>query len=268
MSKALLDTTILTNILLKPQAEGRVARIAVKRFSETLLPQYAIKEFKAGPLRAYIWFHNKIVSCNSWSDAVAAIPLLFMQRNLMNTAMQAMTQFQSSISNRLPSDFAQRYPGQSLGQIMTDEGALWLKTTVFVAWSQRNKIASRVVSSLSCYAERDLKIENSGQIDASPMICGVKDCCLRYQFTSAPMETKKLLDACDHLPLKTETDRRKRVLKDLVRVPDRELAEKSCRALGDAVFALQCPKDAIILTTNIVDHQPLARAVGVDAIAP
>jgi len=98
MTKAVLDTTILTNILLKPQAEGKVARQALRNYGQTLLPQYAVKEFKAGPLRNYIWLYNKVLSCDSWIDAVATIPLLFRQANKMQTAMQAMVQFQSSIT--------------------------------------------------------------------------------------------------------------------------------------------------------------------------
>ena len=268
MRKAFLDTTILVDILLKTDSAGKIAKNAVNGFDETLLPQYAIKEFKRGPLRAYVWFHNKILSCGSWVDAIATIPLLFMQRNLMSTAMQSLVQFQSSISKHLPADFAQKYPGQTIDDVMREEGILWLKTRILLAWSKRSKVASKVVCPLSCYSEADPTIENSGQINLKPVNCDASDCCLRLQFVGSPQETASLLKACDQLPSKAETEKRRKILKDLNRLPNRPLNESGCRSLGDAVFALQCPKDAVILTTNTVDHGPLARALGVDAIAP
>jgi hypothetical protein len=43
---------------------------------------------------------------------------------------------------------------------------------------------------------------------------------------------------------------------------------KDCRRLGDAFFALYAPPDAVILTTNIKDHAPLAEALGKQARIP
>jgi hypothetical protein len=43
---------------------------------------------------------------------------------------------------------------------------------------------------------------------------------------------------------------------------------KDCRKLGDAFFALCAPQDAVILTTNLKDHAPLANAMGKGAKAP
>jgi len=152
--------------------------------------------------------------------------------------------------------------------MMTDEAALWLKARIFMAWSRRHKVASQMIGPLSCYSEIDPKIEKSGKIDDVPVVCGADDCCLRLEFTSEPVKTAALLKACDSLPAKAETERRRRALKGLDRVPGRALSEKDCRALGDAVFVLQCPTDAVVLTTNIADHKPLALAVGVDAVPP
>jgi hypothetical protein len=102
----------------------------------------------------------------------------------------------------------------------------------------------------------------------SPTYCGVDDCCLRQQFVRAPKTVEALLNACDKLPTKLETQKRRKALRQLYRTPGRVLDEEQCIALGDAVFAFQCPKDAVILTTNIKDHGPLAAAVGVSAVKP
>jgi len=56
--------------------------------------------------------------------------------------------------------------------------------------------------------------------------------------------------------------------KQLINTPKILLDRDQCRWLGDAVFAFFCPEDAVILTTNIGDHQRLAKAVGKRAEKP
>jgi hypothetical protein len=41
-----------------------------------------------------------------------------------------------------------------------------------------------------------------------------------------------------------------------------------CRSLGDAIFAFFAPDDCIIVTTNLKDHEPLARALNKSATRP
>ena len=266
-TKALVDTTVLTDALLKPTNEGETSRRALKRYEETILPQYALKEFKLGPLRGYIWFHTKVMDCG-WQDAVRAIPRLFRQYNKMSTAQRALADFNSSISRRLTSQLAEKYPGQTYGDVQDAEGALWLKTRIVRAWRSRRTLTTRVVAPLSCYTEREPKLMSNGRFDDKPVLCGVDDCCLRKTFTSNRAELEQLVGACKNLPPKPETDKRRRALKELLRQPTRQLSERDCRSLGDAVFAVQCPKDAVILTTNIKDHQPIATALGVAAVSP
>lgn len=267
-SKALIETTVLTNALLKPTSEGKVARAAIAKISETQLPLYAIKEFKAGPLRGYVWFYNKVVSSSSWEDAICAIPLIWRHHNKMSTALKALTDFESSISKRMPADLAMQYPGQTEGEIRRAEAAIWLRTLIFRAWRNRRKLTTRVVAPLSCYPETDPELKRNGQIDDTPVVCGVEDCCLRPLFVRDLTKLDELLTACEQCPEKPETQKRRKALRRLYRFPTRDLNESDCRALGDAVFVIQCPKDAVVLTTNIADHHPLAHAIGVSALSP
>lgn len=267
-TKAFLDTTILTDALLKQNEQGRCARAAVSRYDNTELPTYAIKEFKAGPLRNYVWFYNKVVSLSSWEDAVATIPSVRRQFNKMSTALQALADFESSISKALPSDFASKHPGCTIGEVKKKEAEVWLKTKIFCAWMQRRHLTTRVVEPLTCYEEQDPIINKHRLIIDKPVQCQIDDCCLRAQFTKKSALTAELFKACDSLPAKPETTKRRQILRQLVRHPERPLDDKDCRNLGDAVFALQCPADAVILTTNLPDHSVLAAAAGVSAEPP
>jgi len=61
---------------------------------------------------------------------------------------------------------------------------------------------------------------------------------------------------------RNEDVRRRAALHALKNTPRRQFDNKMCRKLGDAYFALNCPGDATILTSNAKDHAPLAGALG------
>lgn len=267
-NKAVIDTTVFANALLKQTEDGRQARAAIAAIRETQLPVYAIKEFKAGPLRAYVWLHNRTVVANEWADAVRAIHSVWRQKNLQSTALEALADFQSSISRRLTSELAAKYPNLNVGDALRSEAMIWLKTVIYRAWRARRKTATRIIGPLKCYREAELKQSLNGTIDNFPTKCGVSDCCLREEMLKRPDLIQALLDACDQLPDKAETSKRRQVLRQLRRTPNRLLTESQCRALGDAVFAFQAPNDATILTTNVADHGPLAAAIGLSVVTP
>jgi predicted nucleic acid-binding protein len=268
--KAFVDTSVLVDALLKQTTQGDEARASLKRYSETHLPVYAIKELKAGALRNYVWFHNKIATTNRWEDAVDAIRRVGAtpKRYLLSTALQALTDFESSLGKRLLEELAQKYPGATESEMKRAEAQIWLKTAIMRAWRRRRKMTTKIVSDLSCYTETDLNLKLNGTIDDHPVRCGVPDCCLRNEFVARPNDVENLVSACSSLPDKSETMKRRSALRQLHRTPKRILSEDQCRALGDAVFAFHCPTDAEILTTNVNDHGPLAEALGKTVATP
>jgi len=74
MSNAYIETTILADILLKPGSKKQAkAKAALARYDSTLLPVYSIKEWKAGILDRYAYFHDKLVETGSVSNTLDAI---------------------------------------------------------------------------------------------------------------------------------------------------------------------------------------------------
>jgi hypothetical protein len=265
--KTVVDTTVFTDVLLKADAQRTKGELALKNSSETLLPEYALKEFKGGPLHYYVWYHNKIVEASSWPEAISVIRNnIGMRRNLPATALQAVGDFLGSIGKELPADIGTRYPGMTLETAQLTELRTWLKQRIARAWRKRRKVTTAVISPLSCYVEKDIETTSSGQLDDAPLKCGVLDCCLRERYRRRLAEIQKLEDACTGT--KQEIVRRRQALNRLRRHPTRAYEERHCRALGDAVFALDCPSGGEILTTNVVDHAPLADALNISVRTP
>jgi hypothetical protein len=80
MKVAFVDTTVLTDILLKTDWQRERSVKALRSFRRTELPVYAIKEFKAGPLGHFVWLHNKLQTTKCVSATMMAVAKLMPYR--------------------------------------------------------------------------------------------------------------------------------------------------------------------------------------------
>ena len=154
-SKAYVDTSVLTDALLKQDAKGSAARTALKRYSETFLPVYAIKEFRAGPLDYWIWLHNKLAQTKSVASTLRFLnQVIGFQVNRPKTAIEALA------------TFMERFGGTRL----TDSEAadfyrLHAFRIIMSAWKKRRTLTTKVVDELTCYVEADPKFVKGKRSD-------------------------------------------------------------------------------------------------------
>lgn len=267
--KAFVETTIIANALLKPGNRiGKAALAALKNFDETLLPVYAIKEWKAGILKNYAYFHEKLVQTKSLSrtiQIIARLPEPY-QRYRKGSSLEALAEAvqlgarrgssKSSASAVDDKELADRYR-LAIAGLMTR------------SWNKRRTITTETVQELDCYTETAPVLSADGVFNLNPLSCEPEtECSLAAELRSRPELLKKMADAIPASSVRTEDVRRRQVLRDLARSKHFELTAERCRWLGDAVFAFFAPSDCVILTTNIKDHAPLAAALGKIAETP
>jgi hypothetical protein len=266
MSKAFIDTTVLFDALIKTGEKGKTAKAALKRYDETEVPVYAFKELKAGPLANFVWFHNKLVLTKSYQRALEVLQRTSLgpKKYTVATALEALAEGARANRNLTSADLVARYGDKArLDSINCDLWRFAIRTAIEKAWKRRRKLTTRVAVPLSCYREAD-PFEENGVIKLEPTSCVVNpECCLAAEMKARPSDLRKLIDAIDKEPEKPENKRRRKVLKEMSRIPKRYIVtNKECRDLGDAIFALFAPNDSVILTTNVRDHKPLAEALG------
>lgn len=264
MSDAYIETTILTDILLKPKSpKQQRAKKAFDRFEKTLLPVYSIKELKAGPLDYFGWLHDKLVLTQSWADtaqAIASLPRGYRQ----STATEAVAAAAKVLKSQ-----PQKYGMIGNDRDLADRYRLALVSIIQRGWRKRRKITTEVVDDLPCYTEAEPHVGKDGLLDLTPQKCDPEqECCLGPRLKSQPELLEALRDAIPENSSRLEDQKRRKALKRLVKHPGEKLDRETCRDLGDAVFAFFCPKDAVILTTNLRDHQPLAASLGKKAEKP
>lgn len=271
MSRAYVETTVLADALLKPGPRANAAKNALRRFDESLLPVYSIKEFKAGALTKYAWLHGKLVTTGSWEKTLTQLRNSSMspfRGRWVSTALEALEAAAHQNRNVKFGDLVSKH-----GKLATDDAVrceryrLSLRRIIMRAWKKRRQTTSSVVDELSCYPEGDV-IEERGLIELGEVDCCPKDeCCLAAELRRHPEIVKKMKAAIALQPPKDENVKRVQALRSLTR-SGQKLTPKRCRHLGDAIFAYFCPPDAVVLTTNIADLRPLAEALGKKAEAP
>jgi hypothetical protein len=251
--------------LLKRNSEaGKDASALLREFDETALPVYAIKEFHGGPLKNFIWFYNKLAVTNSYAASLRALQRMAMtpRRYTVSTALEALTSVVWENKPTLAQLTKAHGDRASLDSVLADSFKVALKVRIMQGWRRRRSVTTHVVEELSCYKESDLNENDGGVIVIEAKKCEyLRECSLAPRLRLIPSQIALLRDVVSMQGQKPENVRRLRVLRHFVRTPKRDMDEQMCRDLGDAYFALFGPKDAVILSTNVKDLEPLAASL-------
>jgi hypothetical protein len=264
MSNAYVETTVLTDLLLKPNTKKQKrAKDALRKYRTVLLPVYAIKECKAGPMNTYAWVHDKLQTTKSISatqNAISEITSYYKHRTASSAIAAASTVAKGQ----------RRLVGLGNNdRDIADSYRLALESLVIRSWHKFRKLATQVVGDLDCYTEVQPRVGKDGLLDLEPLVCEKdRECCLAPELKADRKALEALRDAIPESSGRPEDQRRRKALKQLIKHPHERLDPDLCRALGDAVFAFFCPQDAVILTTNLRDHAPLAKALRKQAQSP
>ena len=173
MSKAFIDTTVLTDALIKSAEIRKSAIEALKKFNVTELPVFAIKEFKAGPLKNFAWMHNKLAILGSFEKAIDALQRMSRtpRRYTTSTAIEALREAAGSISRQTPGTLVAKYGADaSMDKVQCDEFRLAINVAIRKPWKKRRDITTDVVLPLPCYREV-APYERRGLIELEPNKC-------------------------------------------------------------------------------------------------
>lgn len=268
--KAYLETTILADSLIKIGPDAEEAKAAVRQYSISLLPVYAIKEFKAGALGYVSYLHSKLLESKSYAATLSALARVVQQPYRVATCLRLLGDLHSKIvSSPQKATLKAKYGSLAeADKIIFDSLVLETKMLVMKAWLRCDSIATEIVDDLSCYKRIAPKIRKNGRYNLDPTTCKTNDCCMAKNLKARKIELTRLVSVIKRLPPKRENGPRQAVLHNLAVRGNYKLKNKDCMSLGDAVFALYCPADADILTTNLSDLRPLAEALGKSAVSP
>jgi hypothetical protein len=269
MRTAILDTTILTDLLLKHATRGKVIRDCLSEFDEILIPGYAVKELVAGPLTYFTWLHNRVATAQSlqevfdWIHRVSRTP----RRYATSTVIEALREAASRAEEIHAAGVAGTYGNSaSLDLVVRDQLRLSLRGMIRGAWARLRGYAQSVVDAPSCYRIGDLT-EEGDLLTIDGTRCSDNDCRL-WPIVEPKASVAGLRAAVTGTPTSRERERRLAVLTRLETDPRAPVNEQECRALGDVMIALSGPAEAVVVTSNERDFAPLCRALDKELVNP
>jgi hypothetical protein len=154
MNDAYVETTVLTDLLLKPRtAKHDRAKAALSRYAKSLLPVYSIKEWKAGPLKYFAYLHDKLTLTRSLERTFAAIAALPRAGYLRATSIEAFTSA-ATMSKDLAQEEILLTDGEELDRLMADRYRLALADLIIRSWRKRRKLPRKSSKSSTAIPKR------------------------------------------------------------------------------------------------------------------
>jgi hypothetical protein len=255
-----LDTTLLVEALLKTTSRRRRARSTIRQFKRSTLPVYAVKEFKAGALANYVWLHNHLAETRSLAKTYSVLTRNMRRPGRVSTSLEALEAASAAI---LGSDLATAQTSTETDRLTAETLMLEIRRLILKAWADRRKICTETAQELACFVEdAPYYDDETGMIFLPNTKCPKDHDC---SYAPGLRVRKKELDILLQVikgSTRAEDNRRRAALHTLKNTPKRIFDDSNCRSLGDAYFALHCPQDATILTSNVKDHKPLAESLG------
>lgn len=272
MSHGFVETTVLTDFLLKRDGSEKAAANSFKRFSQVSVPQYAWKEFKRGPLANFLWAYNKLSETGSFTASLAALQRMSRspKRYLTSTAIQAFhSAFVSFFDSATLHSLGKQYGAKAdLDALHADFLRFEIKAAIVKSWGRRHAILGGPVHILECYPDAEIR-ETTARIEIEPRDCPRSaSCCLKTELRTRARDVAAVRASLRSIPRRKEITSRSDVLRHIEKHKSASMTYKDCRHFGDAYFVLFCPTGATILTTNQRDIEPMAKALGIQLERP
>lgn len=270
MSGSYLDTTIVVNISDPISPEKKTNVDCVNKYQPSSVPYYALRELLNGPLRYLCAAHNALLAADNPGMAYASISRMYHQKpRAKASSTQAIMDSLQQIWENDPSLPAGQMKEECIDNLLIRINRIWRN-----AQSIKN---TDLVDSLACFNHGEITRGSANEANGpngSHNCLESKRCSAAEYLFDKQLELDKLIQELhptqlgETLSKKQENVSRRSALKELKNKGPKDFNKSKCPALGDAYFAIMCPPDKAVMTTNIVDHQLLCQALGKSVIKP
>lgn len=270
MAGSFLDTTIVVHMSEGIEPDKSLGEVHVKSNQPAEMPYYALQELLTGRIRYICEAHNIIKAADNPGEAILAL-----QKRSPAEGRKRETRVQ--ICAEVLKEVFEANPAGRRDDLMREMlQALAMKAAQ--SWRKARHLKSvDVVQPLACFNDGQISFGPAGELIGpnSSFNCKSNERCAAAAYIyDNQSNLAKMIEVLhpNKLPPglanKTETSQRRRALKELQTHGPTKFNKKLCRCIGDAYFAAMCPPGAEVVTTNLVDHEPLCAALGKKATKP
>jgi len=264
-----LETTAMVDLIFKDKTARNRVQSVLSSYQTTYTSQYVRMEIKRGVLQYYVALYNKSIECKNLTEVIEYIQTISYtpQRNRLGALFGALTMSYERIARRSVG------VGAPANQITTIQKKLFegiLRAKIKQFWASFAKQVNVVLDPAECYKHKyTLKppvMTPEGRFDNALENCdkyksGI--CRVRQLLNGNQAGVAAIIKTLNALPdPDAETQKRRRALKEVMRLKNRDVPRRECWHSGDAVIALESPAGAEIVTHNCKHFTPLCQALG------
>jgi hypothetical protein len=270
LAGSFLDTTIVIHISETSEPDKSKGEAVVAKNQPAEVPYYALRELLTGRVRSLCETHNRVKAAQNVAEALLGVANVWsIEGRKKDARIQAFAESMRVAFMQNPQG-----PREDLKREILQD--LAIRTTRL--WKNARKAKGvDTVQPLSCFNDGKLGFGVAGELRGpnNSFNCAKSERCAAAAYIYDDRVTLSKMIAALHpnklgAPLadKHENKQRRKALKELDSRGPVDFPKTSCRALGDAYFAAMCPPGSVVVTSNLVDHEPLCTALGKTAIIP
>jgi len=265
---AFLETTAIADLLFKDKGtSGRILEI-LSKYKVKYSSQYVRMEIKRGVLRHFVYLHNKAVECKKLSEVHACISTLSStpQKNKLSTVLKAIEDFYANFEQR---ELRKLPVNSKPTEFQKSMLAAFLRTRIRRFWTAFEKQVDIIVDDTECY--KRLHVLKPPTFDGKvfdntfsncdkfkPGICRLRDFCNDNENGLVDVHTNLSKTQKPDV----ETEKRLRAIKEVLRVKKRDILQRECWRMSDALMVLEAPANSEIINGNCKHYDALCNAVG------
>ena len=264
---AFLDTTAVVDLLFKDSTTKLNLTTLLEPYDVKYSSQYVRMEIKRGVLRHFVYLHNKAVECESFAEVQASIHALSssLQRNKLGTILEALKGFWSKFESVQLTDIGPHKPADFAKSML----AAYLRVRIKRFWKAFERLVDVVLDGPECYKNFyqlkpptfDGRIFDNTLANCDKFKPGI---CIINDFFASNNITLKVIHQNISAISKpdNETQKRRSAIKDVFRVPKRQVLQKDCWHMGDAIILLEAPTGSAIINGNCKHYDPMCVGSG------
>lgn len=217
-----IETTSIADYALKKEYRQSINSI-IKEYKIKISSNYVRMELKKGVIANFVYLHNKIINCDTWSQVMEAIYKLSasLHRNKLSNVLEALQIFWSEIEKTTIKDT--EYADKSLSDYIMEQSASFIRIMIVKLWKQIDKITDVDKNPMLCFTDikppqriGDILQNSPTKCTNSRYECKIKEFIKQNQklFEDVFSYLSKLPDG----EIDEETKRRIKSLKEIIRL--------------------------------------------------
>lgn len=265
-SRLFLETTIqIDRFSADPKKKQDIDNI-IHSFNQIFSSTYVKMEFRRRFIQDLVYLYDvALTDAETLDDVFLRIKKLNSEYNKrkINGMITAFYMFLSDKKEKKISGI--------LGKVLLEEAISYFRQIILDAWEDFNTGIDAILNETDCYHGKTGPVLMGEKFDNRISKCKKAEikCKIVEFFVQNKENFRKIYEKLSSMEnLDDEQRKTKDILEKALKYPQNMADKQNCYGCGDAIIAVESPKDAVLLTTNTKHFEPICSEIGKQCATP